>query len=52
MPIALGTLQHALKLFDKGLPALRVGRSLFWGEDRVAEAAAAARQQAAAAIPG
>ena len=33
------------------LPALRVGRSLFWGEDRVAEAAAAARHQAAAAIP-
>ena len=31
------------------LPALRVGRSLFWGENRVAAAAAAARQQAAAA---
>jgi 2-hydroxychromene-2-carboxylate isomerase len=31
------------------LPALRVGRSLFWGENRVAEAAAAARIQAAAA---
>ena len=31
------------------LPALRVGRSLFWGEDRVAEAAAAARLEAAAA---
>jgi 2-hydroxychromene-2-carboxylate isomerase len=31
-----------------GLPALRVGRSLFWGEHRVAEAAAAARMQAAA----
>jgi 2-hydroxychromene-2-carboxylate isomerase len=31
------------------LPALRVGRSLFWGEDRVAEAAAAARHEAAAA---
>ena len=30
------------------LPALRVGRSLFWGEDRVAEAAAAARMRAAA----
>jgi 2-hydroxychromene-2-carboxylate isomerase len=29
------------------LPALRVGRSLFWGENRVAEAAAAARMQAA-----
>jgi 2-hydroxychromene-2-carboxylate isomerase len=29
------------------LPALRVGRSLFWGENRVAEAAAAARHQAA-----
>ena len=34
------------------LPALRVGRSLFWGEGRVAEAAAAARHQAAAAAPG
>ena len=34
------------------LPALRVGRSLFWGEERVAEAAAAARHQAAAAVPG
>jgi 2-hydroxychromene-2-carboxylate isomerase len=31
------------------LPALRVGRSLFWGEHRVAEAAAAARHMAAAA---
>jgi len=31
------------------LPALRVGRSLFWGESNVAEAAAAARLQAAAA---
>jgi 2-hydroxychromene-2-carboxylate isomerase len=31
------------------LPALRVGRSLFWGENRVAEAAAAARHQAAVA---
>src|SRR5215218_8608914 len=31
------------------LPALRVGRSLFWGEDQVAEAAAAARLNAAAA---
>ncbi len=30
------------------LPALRVGRSLFWGEQRVAEAAAAARLHAAA----
>ena len=29
------------------LPALRVGRALFWGEDRVAEAAAAARLEAA-----
>jgi 2-hydroxychromene-2-carboxylate isomerase len=29
------------------LPALRVGRSLFWGEGKVAEAAAAARLQAA-----
>ena len=31
------------------LPALRVGRSLFWGEDRVAEAAAAARHRSAVA---
>jgi 2-hydroxychromene-2-carboxylate isomerase len=31
------------------LPALRVGRSLFWGEHRVAEAAAAARHMATAA---
>jgi 2-hydroxychromene-2-carboxylate isomerase len=31
------------------LPALRVGRSLFWGEEKVAEAAAAARMHAAAA---
>ena len=31
------------------LPALRIGRSLFWGESKVAEAAAAARLQAAAA---
>jgi len=31
------------------LPALRVGRALFWGENRVAEAAAVARMQAAAA---
>jgi len=31
------------------LPALRVGRSLFWGENRVAEAAAAARHLAAVA---
>jgi 2-hydroxychromene-2-carboxylate isomerase len=29
------------------LPALRVGRSLFWGEEKVAEAAAAARLHAA-----
>jgi 2-hydroxychromene-2-carboxylate isomerase len=33
------------------LPALRVGRSLFWGEDNVAEAAAAARLHSAAACP-
>ena len=33
------------------LPALRVGRALFWGEDRVAEAAAAARVQAAVSAP-
>jgi 2-hydroxychromene-2-carboxylate isomerase len=32
------------------LPALRVGRSLFSGEKRVAEAAAAARMQAAAKV--
>jgi 2-hydroxychromene-2-carboxylate isomerase len=32
------------------LPALRVGRSLFWGEHRVAEAAAAAREMAATAL--
>jgi 2-hydroxychromene-2-carboxylate isomerase len=32
------------------LPALRVGRALFWGEERVAEAAAAARHYATAAI--
>lgn len=32
------------------LPALRVGRALFWGEERVAEAAAAARMHAAAAV--
>jgi 2-hydroxychromene-2-carboxylate isomerase len=31
------------------LPALRVGRSLFWGEGQVAEAVAAARMNAAAA---
>jgi 2-hydroxychromene-2-carboxylate isomerase len=31
------------------LPALRVGRALFWGEERVAEAAAAARMHAATA---
>jgi 2-hydroxychromene-2-carboxylate isomerase len=30
------------------LPALRVGRALFWGEDRIAEAASAARLHAAA----
>jgi 2-hydroxychromene-2-carboxylate isomerase len=31
------------------LPALRIGRSLFWGEDKVAEAAASARHHAAIA---
>jgi 2-hydroxychromene-2-carboxylate isomerase len=31
------------------LPVLRIGRSLFWGEGKVAEAAAAARLQAAQA---
>jgi 2-hydroxychromene-2-carboxylate isomerase len=33
------------------LPALRVARSLFWGEGKVAEAAAAARLQPAAVCP-
>jgi 2-hydroxychromene-2-carboxylate isomerase len=33
------------------LPALKVGRSLYWGEERVADAAAAARQLPAAACP-
>jgi 2-hydroxychromene-2-carboxylate isomerase len=33
------------------LPALRVGRSLYWGEPRVAAAAAAARLKAAAVCP-
>jgi 2-hydroxychromene-2-carboxylate isomerase len=32
------------------LPALRVGHSLFWGEERVGEAAAAARMHAAAGV--
>jgi 2-hydroxychromene-2-carboxylate isomerase len=32
----------------EGLPALSVGRALFWGEERVGEAAAAARMHAAA----
>jgi 2-hydroxychromene-2-carboxylate isomerase len=32
------------------LPALRVGRALFWGEHRVGEAAVAARLQAAASV--
>ena len=31
------------------LPALRIGRALYWGESQVADAAAAARLQAAAA---
>jgi 2-hydroxychromene-2-carboxylate isomerase len=31
------------------LPALRIGRALYWGETQVADAAAAARLQAAAA---
>jgi 2-hydroxychromene-2-carboxylate isomerase len=42
-----------LRLLSAGadrLPALRVGRSLFWGEGQVAEAAAAARLHAAAAL--
>jgi 2-hydroxychromene-2-carboxylate isomerase len=34
------------------LPALKVGRSLYWGEQRVAEAAAAARVRARAASAG
>ncbi len=34
------------------LPALRVGRSLFWGEHRIDEAAAAARHQAALTAGG
>jgi 2-hydroxychromene-2-carboxylate isomerase len=34
------------------LPALSVGRSLFWGEERVGEAAAAARLHAAAGARG
>ena len=33
------------------LPALRIGRALYWGETQVADAAAAARLQAAAALP-
>jgi 2-hydroxychromene-2-carboxylate isomerase len=33
------------------LPALRIGRSLFWGESQVGEAAATARLNAAAAVP-
>jgi 2-hydroxychromene-2-carboxylate isomerase len=33
------------------LPALRLGRSLIWGEEKVAEAAAAARLQAAVVCP-
>src|SRR3954447_15998697 len=48
-----GTLEAAgSRLLAAGggrLPALRVGRSLFWGEEKVAEAAAAARTHAAAA---
>jgi 2-hydroxychromene-2-carboxylate isomerase len=34
------------------LPALRIGRSLFWGEEKVAEAAAAARLHAAQTARG
>jgi 2-hydroxychromene-2-carboxylate isomerase len=41
--------RHLLAVGADRLPALRVGRSLFWGEDRVAEALAAARLEAAAA---
>jgi 2-hydroxychromene-2-carboxylate isomerase len=33
------------------LPALRVGRALYWGEEQVGDAAAAARLNAAAACP-
>ncbi len=42
-----GAGRHLLAAGADRLPALRVGRSLFWGENRVAEAAAAARHQAA-----
>jgi 2-hydroxychromene-2-carboxylate isomerase len=47
-----GALENAgRRLLSAGadmLPALRVGNALFWGEERVAEAAAAARMHAAA----
>jgi 2-hydroxychromene-2-carboxylate isomerase len=42
--------RRLLALGADRLPALRVGRSLFWGEHRVAEAAAAARHMAATAV--
>ena len=33
------------------LPALRIGRALYWGEPQVADAAVSARMHAAAALP-
>jgi 2-hydroxychromene-2-carboxylate isomerase len=43
------TARRLLAVGADRLPALRVGRSLFWGESQVAEAVAAARLSAAAA---
>jgi hypothetical protein len=40
--------RHLLAVGADRLPALRAGRSLYWGDGQVAEAAAAARFQAAA----
>jgi hypothetical protein len=40
--------RHLLAVGADRLPALRAGRSLYWGDGQVAEAAAAARLQAAA----
>src|SRR4051794_14846372 len=58
MPIALGALQHALELLDKGLPPLRVGpaeqllglrpRQLAAVQDRADRLAAAAAAEALA----
>ncbi len=42
--------RRLLALGADRLPALCVGRTLFWGEHRVAEAAAAARHMAATAV--